>query len=299
MKKFTLLLVFQVFVVVAFAQEKLYVYENNGVVTEFYTSNVDSIAFSYDVVPYTPDDEDDVSLKLFSIDPVHKVVFSSGNLQYHPVKNEYRFAPNQTDCIGNENAKISATYDGWIDLFGWGTGCNPTNASTYYKDYSTFNDWGINKIGDDEPNTWRTPTYNEWYYLIIERKNASELMGVAQVNNVNGLVLLPDAWECPEGVVFKAGFVGYKDPSGYANYQVIKETDWQKMEEAGAVFLPAAGYRNGVKVSAVQSFGRYWAAYWHYDNSASALEINSARAEMGVTYCFDGESVRLISTAMY
>ena len=71
------------------------------------------------------------------------------------------------------------------------------------------------------------------------------------------------------------------------------------MEEAGAVFLPAAGYRNGVKVSAVQSFGRYWAAYWHYDNSASALEINSARAEMGVTYCFDGESVRLISTAMY
>lgn len=301
MKNFTLFLIaFQLFTITVFAQEKFYVYQKDGTYTEFYTLNVDSISFMQDVVPYTPgEDEDDMSFKLFSINPVHKVVFSSGNLQYHPVKKEYRFAPNQTDYIGNDNANINATYDGWIDLFGWGTGCNPTNASTYYNDYSTFNDWGLNKIGDNESNTWRTPTYDEWYYLVMARENASNLMGIAQVNNVNGLVLLPDEWECPENVAFKTGFVDYNDPSGYANYQVISESDWQKLEESGAIFLPAAGYRNGVKVSGVQFFGRYWAAYWHYKTSASVLEINSARAEMCGTYCFDGESVRLISTATY
>ena len=75
-------------------------------------------------------------------------------------------------------------------MFGWGTGNNPTNKSSNYDDYPTFVDWGVNKIGSDAPNTWRSLTKEEWAYIILGRYNAEELKGVAQVNGVNGLILL-------------------------------------------------------------------------------------------------------------
>lgn len=58
------------------------------------------------------------------------------------------FSENQWDMIGDDNSNISASYTGWIDLFCWGTGNNPTNASTNISDYSTFTDWGVNAISN-------------------------------------------------------------------------------------------------------------------------------------------------------
>lgn len=104
------------------------------------------------------------------------MTFSPGNLQYHPANNIWRFAEKQTDYIGDANGNISSTYDGWIDLFGWSTAENPTNISNDDADYPySFIDWGINKIGSDAPNTWRTLTYDEWNYLLNTRRNASSL----------------------------------------------------------------------------------------------------------------------------
>ena len=63
-----------------------------------------------------------------------QVVFSQGNLQYQASTNTWRFAEHQYDFVGNDakgnvyigetkcsNKQISATYSGWIDLFGFGT----------------------------------------------------------------------------------------------------------------------------------------------------------------------------------
>ena len=50
-----------------------------------------------------------------------QIVFSQGNLQYKATTNTWRFAENQWDTIGGANWNIAADYDGWIDLFGWGT----------------------------------------------------------------------------------------------------------------------------------------------------------------------------------
>lgn len=50
-----------------------------------------------------------------------QVVFSQGNLQYQASTNTWRFAEHQYDAIGEDNSNISSTYEGWIDLFGWGT----------------------------------------------------------------------------------------------------------------------------------------------------------------------------------
>lgn len=57
----------------------------------------------------------------FSVAKDRQVAFSKGNLQYRASTDTWRFAENQYDYIGNGNANKSATYDGWIDLFGWGT----------------------------------------------------------------------------------------------------------------------------------------------------------------------------------
>lgn len=262
MKKFTLLsFALLMLSFSALAQIKLVVCQEGGVRSEFIASSVDSIIFvgqddSTDepVVPGTGS----FVAKPFSVSATKTVTFSPGNLQYHAANDEWRFAPSQLDYVGEDNANISSTYNGWIDLFGWGTGNNPTNKSINYHDYQTFVDWGVNKIGNDAPNTWRTLTYDEWYYLCWERPNYDKLIGVAQVNGVNCLILLPDAWVCPNGVTFKSGFDDDRCTECYGNYQTISASDWSKLEASGAVFLPAAGRRGGSLVFSVQLYGYFW-----------------------------------------
>ena len=231
MKKFTLLLMSLLMVTsLAFAQKKLCVHKLDGTKLEVLASEVSYIDFE--------DVTGSFVAKPFSVSATKTVTFSPGNLQYHPANDEWRFASNQTDYIGEANANISSSYNGWIDLFGWGTGNNPTNASEDYEDYQTFVDWGVNKIGNDAPNTWRTLTYNEWNYILNNRSNASNLKGVAQVNGVNGLILLPDGWTCPSGITFKSGFHDDYGIEYYAAYQTFSSSDWAKLEASGAVFFP-------------------------------------------------------------
>ena len=233
--------------------------------------------------------------KPFSVSATKTVIFSPGNLQYHPANNEWRFAPNQTDYIGEANANISATYNGWIDLFGWGTGNNPTNASEDYEDYQTFVDWGVNQIGNDAPNTWRTLTYEEWKYIINERSNASNLKGVAQVNGVNGLILLPDGWTCPSGVTFKSGVHNNFGTEYYAEYQTFSSSEWTKLEASGAVFFPAAGRRNcNGDVIGVGYDGDYWSSTPIGSDDAYDLNFDSVEVYMYYYSRCYGQSVRLV-----
>lgn len=87
-------------------------------------------------------DSNGASNALFSVRANKMVRFSRGNLQYQASTGTWRFAENQYDTIGADNTNISATNTGWIDLFGWSTGNNPTNTSTNNGDYSIFTDWG-------------------------------------------------------------------------------------------------------------------------------------------------------------
>ena len=230
----------------------------------------------------------------FSVSATKTVTFSPGNLQYHPANDEWRFAPNQTDYIGKDNANISATYNGWIDLFGWGTGNNPTNNSNDYEDYPTFVDWGVNRIGSYAPNTWRTLTTQEWYYLRWERPNYDKLIGVAQVNGVNGLILLPDNWSCPSSVTFKSGFHEDLGTLYFADYQTFSAPDWSKLEASGAVFLPAAGGRLGSNVYDVQYDGYYWSASEDALGDIRYLRFGSGGAGVSYHNRFVGLSVRLV-----
>ena len=234
---------------------------------------------------------------VFSVSDSKQVTFSKGNLQYHPANNEWRFAENQTDYIGDANSNCSSTYNGWLDLFGWSTSATHFGVSTSEddKDYSgSFVDWGTNKIGTDAPNTWRTLSYDEWYYLRYNRTNANDLVGVAQVNGVNGLILLPDNWTCPSGVIFKSGFHSDWSVEAYGQYQTFSAAEWSKLESAGAVFLPAAGYRYRSNVHSVQRNGWYRSATEYNSYNARCLLLCSDEATMFNIISYYGLSVRLV-----
>ncbi|MBO5975121.1 MAG: hypothetical protein J6P95_05335 [Paludibacteraceae bacterium] len=230
----------------------------------------------------------------FSISSTKQVYFSSGNLQYNPANDDWRFAENQTDYIGSINTNISAIYNGWIDLFGWGTGADPTEASKDFNDYQNFVDWGKNRIEEDDPDTWRALTKSEWEYLLNSRANSSALIGVAQVNGVNGLILLPDNWFCPSGITFKSGFHNSYSVHYYAAYQTFTGKEWSKMESVGAVFLPAAGVRYSSTVNDVQVSGNYWSADKYNSINAHYFGFNTSGAYLSNTNRYVGNSVRLV-----
>ena len=191
----------------------------------------------------------------FTIDAQgNQVVFSQGNLQYKASADTWRFAKNQYDTIGSRNSNISDSYTGWIDLFGWGTGDNPTKTDVNEYTYTTFKDWGENPIsnGGDEPNQWRTLTFLEWVYILHTRPNCVNLRGKATVNNVRGYILLPDEWSLPKDLHFTPDPADWTTNTYYAD-------EWQEMEESGAVLLVAAGFRFGV--DNVGLFGD-WVMYW-------------------------------------
>lgn len=233
--------------------------------------------------------------KPFSVGISKKVYFSQGNLQYHPKNNAWRFANNQTDCISYLNNYISPTYEGWIDAFGWGTGANPTNTSTNNMDYQTFMDWGENTIGNDSPNTWRTLRADEWNYIVSIRTNANRLKGVASVDGVDGLILLPDDWVCPTGITFKSGHHTGNYWGGYSDYQKISQDQWTKMEASGAIFLPASGYRDGTAMHDVRVMGVYWTPNYYLDDNV--VSFGFASGEISLFYGYErhqGLSVRLV-----
>ena len=227
------------------------------------------------------------NIGLFLASADKQIIFSSGNLQYHPANNEWRFAENQTDYIGDANSNIAADYDGWIDLFGWGTGDAPTKSSTLHSDYSTFVDWGTNPIGADAPNTWRTLSKDEWMYIFYNRPNAQSLFALGSVNGVNGTIILPDNWTTPSGVSFVAsttqGLSWEWDGSFYYNsngnnfsHNTYTAEQWQTMEQAGAVFLPASGFRWGTDVDYVGYYGYYWSSAGDDEDYAYRVSFNSS-----------------------
>ncbi len=219
----------------------------------------------------------------FAVSETQYVEFAPGNLQYQAGTKTWRFAPNAYDTIGANNAAISDSYDGWIDLFGWSTAANPTEHVSYdedveyYTHYSTeFADWGSNVIGTDRANTWRTLTQAEWKYLFFTRPNAEKLFAGATVNGVRGFILLPDNWEKPakasltpsmeKGLVYNKNFGLYSndnatgDATSNFTHNILTIAEWKVLENAGAAFLPATGYRWGTKCIDTQSYCNYWTA---------------------------------------
>lgn len=230
---------------------------------------------------------------VFSVGENKQVKFSRGNLQYQASTNTWRFAENQYDYIGDDNENISATYNGWIDLFGWGTGNNPTNASGEFDDYSATIDWGTNKIanGGNTPDLWRTLSRDEWQYLFEGRPHASHLFGRATIRlssfEIHGIIIMPDNWVAST-LPLNEGMKGWSN-------NVYSFDEWNELQNAGAIFLPASGDRYGTNVDTVGDSGGYWSSTPYNNIRAYYLYFD---AENFDPYYFSsrrtGLSVRLV-----
>ncbi len=187
-----------------------------------------------------------------SKDGTKKIRFSKGNLQYRASTDEWRFAEHQQDYVGVEgNLNASALYDGWIDLFAWGTSgydgkypyltdicreCGRSFGNGARNITDTNFDWGVyNPIsnGGNRPGLWHTMTDSEWYYLERYRANADKLRGFGSIEGVGGLILLPEYWDL-ENDAINTKLSEYTD-------NVYTQEEWAEMEKKGAVFLPNAG----------------------------------------------------------
>ena len=228
---------------------------------------------------------------LFSVDASSQVYFSQGNLQYRPSTNTWRFAYDQNSYIGSANSNISPTYYGWVDLFSWGTGDDPTNTNGN----DVFVDWGNNPIsnGGNTPNTWRTLTRDEWDYIFNIR---STTMGVryakAQVEGVNGVVLLPDNWS-----ISTYNLINTNNNNVSYSTNEITALQWIILENAGAVFLPAAGfglrYNTGYRIQDDGEDGFYWSSIPHSCLGFSDYYLFITNNFSGTR----GQSVRLVYSA--
>jgi hypothetical protein len=253
---------------------------------------------------------------LFSVSPTEQVRFSPGNLQYQASTDTWRFALNQYDVVGANNANISASNEDWIDLFGWATsgyaGCEPyltsTDASLYGIDESidsTNYDWGIyNAIsnGGNSAGMWRLLSSDEWGYLLYERTGASDLLGVGCVAGVNGLILLSDDFVLPDSIEFRHAVASDSGEDLYCMVNDYTAVEWTRMEAAGAVFFPAAGARIGKKVMYTAIAGYYWSSTpFEYDMlSIYCMGFDSSRAVWeGLSNRTNGRSVRLVKRSSF
>ena len=112
-------------------------------------------------------------------------------------------------------------------------------------------------------------------------------MGQGRVNNVNGLILLPDGWETPSSVRFTY------DPGNYST-NVYSLDEWTVMESYGAVFLPAAGYRYRTYVNDVDSYSYLWSSSTLGNDYNQILTFNSYHVGMSFCQSHLGVSVRLV-----
>ena len=254
----------------------------------------------------------------FSISASKKVVFARGNLQYQASTGLWRFAATQYESIGEGNSRISSSYSGWIDLFGFATS-GWDNGNKYYHPYDYTSsgvnsngygygptdgngnyvinlvgkyanaDWGVfNSIsnGGEQAGLWRCLTNEEVEYLLSLRPKATSLRYLASVNGKKGLVILPDAWVTPEGL----------EPSSTS----YTAEQWNEMEKAGAVFLPAAGLRIENQVVTYNLMANYWTSTVideEVSDAAYTLSFNHNNGsiyDMGTQNRSHGCSVRLV-----
>lgn len=216
---------------------------------------------------FTPEFEPGVLNDWFMVSNKKSVLLADGNLRYNPAANEWRFADNQYDFIHDAKAEditseYSGTYDGWIDLFGFGTsGYNsgvtcyqPWSTSATNGDYYSAQalgkvpetDWGYNPIsnGGNKAGLWITPSNGDWTNIITYNDFA---LGSISASKFKGLIIVPKGFVVPEGLAFEKGYTADYNKNYYS------KDNWKKMEAQGACFIPSAGRREGIAIKGVNN----------------------------------------------
>ena len=257
----------------------------------------------------------------FSVSGSKKVHFSQGNLQatYDGSSWTWAFADNQYGrAAGNTKVTATSPYisgEGTVDLFGWVGGSSTfdgvaqygitsstaTNNINGYGNNSTENlkfDWGtlaISNGGNTANSGWCTLTggsNGEWQYLFNGRTTTTRY-AKATVASKSGVILFPDVYTHPTDLTAPQS-VNTRDAAYTTN--TFDADAWAKMEAAGAVFLPAAGYRHESSVGDLDH-GYYWSSTTGDKNNARTVHFRSGSLDPNSSSNRSyGCSVRLVCT---
>lgn len=222
--------------------------EAGKTVTVTYDSDTGTyIGTAYATVPQSqgnsPFDSRGATISLFTVsEEGNRVHFSRSNLQYYAATDVWRFQNNQYSFRDNSGE--------WIDLFTWeadGTMPWMTGCDTLFSGLA---------------GQWRILTEPEWQWL-LEWRTASSLGNTTDaryapvtVGGIRGLLIFPDSYTHPASVTLPVDINTYRSTSWDENDYNLGE--WGLMEDAGAVFLPMAGYINDGSAMYANTRGRYW-----------------------------------------
>ena len=259
---------------------------------------------------------------------------NTGSWSFHENQVDASFASPGYGSTSNYGS-ISAGYiaipsgESTNDRFAWGL---YGNHGMYEDDWPAIttnlskadgNDWGCAfTADDDEGGNWRTLTIDEWNYLFNGRSQQKRFLKVTlklaesgDLYAVQGILLFPDDYVEPAGLT-KTFTYNYNTSAstgtGYVLADGSKMTDAllytdpasnsYKMLAAGAVFLPAAGYRidntyyqyychtQGVYLSSIKrdAYGYYWSstsgAYNEFSHTSRAFYFDRSRVGEASSY---------------
>jgi hypothetical protein len=257
-----------------------------------------------------------------------KLAFAPGNLQatYDGSFWSWAFAAHQYDFIGDKpgNTTVSSiSANSTVDLFGWvGASSALTGVAAYgitgsktasdygNTDYEALKyDWGSLAIGPYAAGTWRTPSGKvdgDWDVILTSRTVASSGLPSgtnstaaryvnATVAETKGLIIFPDSYSHPSGVAVTDS--PEYNAAGNYNKFVVDAEGWAKMGAAGAVFLPAAGNREGGKVADDGIRGYYWSYTGGSASNAHAFDLQFSKSTVSPAsgdFRYRGLSVRLV-----
>ena len=216
----------------------------------------------------------------------------------------FDFLDNSLFTINNSGTKVRFTKGNlkFTSSSEWGFHNNQ------YDFYPTQSITGRDVFQQDTARDWNRGTYHvltseEWYYILNNSSRTASRFAKARLDigngtYVNGLIIFPDSYTHPSGIPLNyINAVNISTGTGidapYADFNSYNLTQWTYMEQAGAVFLPAA-HASGGEGSGGE--GHYWTPSGENDSGTgkglyfSNYQLTPVQNELVTNSC----SIRLV-----
>ena len=216
-----------------------------------------------------------------------KVEFAPGNLYWDG--SAFHFEADQWSTTPASNGPWDESHVShffWSNTTDWQEPSTEPYASRYSYSTRTTSDVFFTNATDTTANenfqvsgetkgTWRTLSIGEWEYLLntsgSSGRTEANRFAKAKVKGVCGLLIFPDGYK---GATSGVGIATLNVTDAAYPDNSIPDDTWTSMETSGAVFLPAAGFRNNTGgVNAVGSSGLYWSSTPDKDSNSGAYRL--------------------------
>lgn len=237
----------------------------------------------------------------YSVSETNQVYFSRGNLKFDASSTpKYSFELNQTVYTPTDGTNAAVSSTGYLPFFCNDRRMDQNNPVLHDNsrqglpiDYASF------AIPATTTGAWRTPTSSEWNFVVSRHThNIGSPLGTVshacyayvKVNGAFGMMLFPDLFEWPATVSESLIPNTLNAASSDWNDIDYTTTEWAQLEDAGCIFLIAAGWTNWTP-SQQGDPGFYWSSTPKANNSnnkdAYAFyfdQNNGSYSAQGTTY---------------